>query len=610
MSIDDISRAPQPGLRRTTTRLAAAAVCLGVLLGGGAIAAPAAFAASANQTDIVLQVGADESQRNFAWYSAADVAQVVQVAYASDVKDGAFPQVAKSISATGGLTTSGEYNRFATVTGLKENTSYVYRVGNEGDWSATYTFRTQKFSGDFNFLFFGDPQIGSSGNVPNDAAGWVDTLNVATSAYPDAEMLFSAGDQVETASNETQYEAFLSSDKLRQVPFVATNGNHDVGSKAYEQHFNTPNVDRTAGANTGTGSGGDYWFIYKDTLFLDINSNSRDASHIAWMQKVVAEQGAKAKWKVLAFHHSIYSPGPHATDSDVLDRRNVLPTVISDLGIDLVLQGHDHSYARSYLIHNGEKANADEQAGADQVVAGPGGVLYVTANSASGSKYYDLQNKGFWWLSVQNQEKVRNYSAIDITANAITVKTLRSQANGTDKPVNSIVDQVTLTREAKPDTDSQQLQVTVPQAAPGEFVWNVDGTNGLVNLGQAVEAGDHYAAVGSINPIRVTDTRTAGPQWSISAQVSDFAAGEKSFSGKYLGWTPAVTEAGGDAKAGDRVQSGFAGGNGLSTSSTLGSAAGGHVKGSAKLGAALDLDIPIDVTDGTYQATLTLTALS
>lgn len=610
MSLHDAPQAATPAHRRKTPRLAAAAVCLTVALGASLLSAPAAFAASTNQTDIVLGVGATESQRNFSWYSATDTAQVVQVALASDVVDGAFPEQAKTISATGGLTTSNEYNRFATVTGLKEATAYVYRVGSVGDWSATYSFRTQKFTGDFNFLFFGDPQIGSSGNVANDSAGWVDTLNVATSAYPNAELLFSAGDQVETATSEPQYEAFLASDALRQIPFVATNGNHDVGSKAYEQHFNTPNVDRTAGAGTGTGSGGDYWFIYKDVLFLDINSNSRDASHIAWMNQVVAEHGDEAKWKVLAFHHSIYSPGPHATDADVLDRRSTLPTAISNLGIDLVLQGHDHSYARSYLIHNGEKANPDEAAGADSVVAGPGGVLYVTANSSSGSKYYDLQNKGFWWLSVQNQEKVRNYSAVDITGNAITIKTLRSQANGTDKPVNSIVDQVTLTREAKPDTNSQALQVTVPEAAPGEFVWNIDGTNGLVDLGKAVEAGDHYAAVGSINPIRVTDTRASGPQWSVSAQVGDFTSGAKSFSGKYLGWTPAVTEAGGDAVAGDRVQSGFSGGEGLSVSSTLGDAANGHARGSAKLGAALDLNLPVDVTDGTYQATLTLTALS
>jgi 3',5'-cyclic AMP phosphodiesterase CpdA len=77
---------------------------------------------------------------------------------------------------------------------------------------------------------------------------------------------------------------------------------------------------------------------------MDINSNSRDfTSHIGWMKNVVAEQGKNTKWQMLAFQHSIYSRGPHATDADVVDRRIVLPTAISDLGIDLVLQGHDHS---------------------------------------------------------------------------------------------------------------------------------------------------------------------------------------------------------------------------------------------------------------------------
>ncbi|PJJ61797.1 FN3 domain-containing metallophosphoesterase family protein [Compostimonas suwonensis] len=562
-------------------------------------------------SDIILGVAGDETQRNLAWYSSTDTTQVAQIGLASGVVAGAFPASSRTVTATGGPTTSGEFNRFATFTDLQENTSYVYRVGSEGNWSSMYSFRTQEFEGDFNFLFYGDPQIGSSGNIPNDTAGWADTLDVSTTAYPDAELLFSAGDQVETAGNESHYTAFLQPDELRQIPFVATNGNHDVGSKAYEQHFNTPNTDRTAGPGSSSGSGGDYWFIHKGVLFLDINSNSRDyTSHTRWIRDVVAEHGDEAKWKVIAFHHSIYSGGPHATDGDVEDRRNVLPTLFSELGFDLVLQGHDHSYARSYLLRNGEKANADEAAGADTVTAGPGGVLYVTANSASGSKYYDLQSQGFWWLSVANQERVRNYSAIDITDEEITVTTLRSQANGTDKPVNSVVDKVTLNRAETPDVDTQQLQVTVPQAAAGEFIWAVDGTNGLVDLGTAVESGDHYSAEGSINPIRVTDTRLNGPQWSISAQVSDFTSGDESFSGKYLGWTPSVVEAGGDAVAGDKVESGFVSGDGLSASSTLGSAATGHTRGSAKLGAGLELDIPVEVTDGTYQATLTLTALS
>ena len=451
MLINEATLASAPGRRRASARIAAPLIALAVVLSGGSIAAVSAAAATSTYSDIVLGVGSDQEHRNIAWYSSVDTAQVAQLAPASDVVNGAFPTSAVTVPATGGPTTSGEFNRFATFEGLKKNTAYVYRVGSEeGGWSASYSFRTQDFHGDFDFLFFGDPQIGSSGNVPSDAAGWADTLDVATATYPNAELLFSAGDQVERATDETQYAAFLSPNALREIPFVATNGNHDVGSKAYEQHFNTPNTDRTAGPNTGTGSGGDYWFIHNDVLFMDINSNSRDfTSHTDWMREVIAEQGHKTKWQMLAFHHSIYSPGPHATDADVLDRRNNLPTVISELGIDLVLQGHDHSYARSYLLNKGEKANPAEEAGADTVTAGPGGVLYVTSNSASGSKYYNLQPQGFPWLSVSNQEYVRNYTAVEVTGKAITVKTLRSEANGTDKPVNSIVDQVTLLDKAR-----------------------------------------------------------------------------------------------------------------------------------------------------------------
>ncbi|PJJ55297.1 putative alpha-1,2-mannosidase [Compostimonas suwonensis] len=161
----------------------------------------------------------------------------------------------------------------------------------------------------------------------------------------------------------------------------------------------------------------------------------------------------------------------------------------------------------------------------------------------------------------------------------------------------------------EPGRADEQLQVTIPEAGSGEFVWNIDGGNGLVDLGTAVQGGDHFAAAGAINAVRVTDTRVAAPQWSISAQVGDFTSGGDTFSGKYLGWTPRLLEAGGGAAAGVAVASGFESGDGLSASSTLGSAGSGHALGSAILGADLDLRFPLEVADGTYQATLTLTAL-
>jgi len=58
------------------------------------------------------------------------------------------------------------------------------------------------------------------------------------------------------------------------------------------------------------------------------------------------------------------------------------------------------------------------------------------------------------------------------------------------------------------------------------------------------------------------------------------------------------------------VASGFVGGDGLSVPATLGSATDGHEKGSALLGADLDLQVPVSVGDGTYRATLVLTGLS
>lgn len=164
--------------------------------------------------------------------------------------------------------------------------------------------------------------------------------------------------------------------------------------------------------------------------------------------------------------------------------------------------------------------------------------------------------------------------------------------------------------ETESDPNAQNLQVTVPTGDDGEFLWSIDGTNDLIDLGVAVDSGDHFAASGLINPVRVTDTRRSGAPWSVSAQVTDFDSNVASFSGKYLGWTPSVVEQGGGALAGDAVESGFVSGDGLSVSSTLGHAPSGHERGSAKLGAELDLRIPIDATDGTYRATLTITALS
>lgn len=648
--------------RRRAAWIATAAVGVSLVL-SGATAAPAALAdTTATLSGVILGVGADEAQRIVTWYSSADTAQSVQVAPTSSLVNGQFPASATTFSASGtaNIAGSGGYNRHATITGLAENTAYSYRVGSDGNWSPTAAFSTQSFDGDYDFLFFGDPQIGSSGDIAKDQAGWQDTMNVAVNANPKAEMLVSGGDQVDAANREDQWSAFLAPDQLRQIPWVATIGNHDVGGKAYEQHLYTPNTDRSGAyyrkgsGSTGTESGGDYWFMYKDVLYIDLNSNSYatsqgggDDAHVAYVTDVVNKHGAEAKYTVLVYHHAIYSPADHAKDADNKVRRVDFPTTFSKLGVDLVLQGHDHSYSRSYEIKNGAKANADEKPGQDEVFEGPGGVVYVTANSASGSKYYDitapdssgtsgagngadpLNPANYWYNSVQNQEHVRTYVKVQVKKDQLVVQNIRSgdcsapnaavelnkvlwcgPENGT-KPaeaVGSIQDEVTIHPN---HGDGQDIQVDVPSGAPGEFGWTINGHNGLVDLGTAEEKNlQYFEATGQINPISVTDTRASKAAWSVSASVGDFVDGDKTFQGTYLGWTPKVVTPGAGAVAGAAVGSGYDGGAGLSTSQVLSSAPMGHDRGAGVVGADLDLKIPNTIDKGSYRATLTLTALA
>lgn len=161
-----------------------------------------------------------------------------------------------------------------------------------------------------------------------------------------------------------------------------------------------------------------------------------------------------------------------------------------------------------------------------------------------------------------------------------------------------------------PAAGDQSLAVVVPDRFPGEFTWSLEGTSSLVDLGVAEEAGDHFAADGKLVPVNVTDTRIDAPGWSVSAQVSDFVAGGEPVSSKYLGWTPWVGQNDDGVVAGAPVASGFDEGEGLSVSRTLGTAEAGHDAGSWTLGADLGLKLPVDVPQGTYTATLTLTALS
>ena len=406
--------------RRITAGAGAVALGAGLVI-TGLTAQPAHAAGPVTVKDVVLGVGADETQRYVTWYADGPTDSIVKLEKTADLSGGAFDDDAvnypAAVTATTG-TSGGDVARFpyrgsALLDTLEESTAYSYEIiAADGGVSPMYSFKTGTFGlgAGFEFAAFGDPQIGADSNqnglstspdVKEDAAGWVDTLNVLQADAADdtlpLELLTSTGDQIETANVESQWDAWFQPSQLRSLPYAAAIGNHDSSDLGYKYHFSLPNSDVTT-PDIQTAAGGDYWYTYKGVLFVVINSNAqssavKDPAHMDFVTKAV-KANPTAKWRVVSYHHSLYSPASHAQDSDARDRRPTYTKGFSELGINLVLQGHDHSYSRSYVLENkgtgADRQNPAEAQGANNVAAGPGGVIYVTTNSASGSKYYPL----------------------------------------------------------------------------------------------------------------------------------------------------------------------------------------------------------------------------
>lgn len=465
--------------------------------------------------------GADATKMNYAWYSKT--ADEAKIRISTNV------DMSKTTEADGSNTYSENYKEFTgtskeykkiddvtyyankvTITELKENTTYYYQCLVDGKWTSVKKFKTGDTS-NFSFLYVGDPQIGASkGQTPtesseaqsadiaarNDAFSWNKTLTAAISDHSDVDFIVSAGDQINNTGDdngqEREYAGFLSADVLSNVPVAPTIGNHDSKFANYQNHFNVPNAYTEE--QNATPAGNDYYYTYGDVLFIVLNTNNYNcADHEALIKK--AEQAApNAKWKIVTFHHDIYGSGYDHSDSDGIVLRTQLTTLLDKYDIDVVLQGHDHTYSRSYMLTsdgnthtaytkdnvkdeylNVKDGKTDDSAALSSkqeyinqnlcykivdktqgTINNPEGVLYMEANSATGSKYYNLISTQQDYIAERSQTWTPTYSVVNVTSDSFTINTY--DVNTGDKIDNSF----TITKKAedkKDDTTKDNVAV-------------------------------------------------------------------------------------------------------------------------------------------------------
>lgn len=456
-------------------------------------------------TKVALTPGADETQLNFAWYSKDESGkQATPVVHFGTDKNALTAYTGKASAVDTSLTGGVAYHtNQVTVTGLKENTTYYYTVEKNGVQTDPVVYKTGSFS-NVKMLYVGDPQVGASKGqtqgsdalvadagaantaARNDSFGWNRTLEIATAQNPDLNFIISAGDQVNKTgkAKEEEYAGYLNPDALASLPVATTIGNHDSLNADYDYHFNNPNETD----NGQTEAGGDYYYSYGPGLFIVLNTNNYNAAEHAQTIEEATKAYPDAAWRIVTIHQDIYGSGYDHSDTDGMILRTQLTPIFDQYDIDVVLQGHDHTYSRTKLLYGDGQAHgsysmplneegtdydwdhaknvktgelytlwpedgdaagqASKQAFVDgnqcytiedttgNTVVNPEGTLYMTANSASGSKFYELIATQQDYVAVRSQNWLPSYSVINLSEDAFSIDTYQITESGKTEKID------------------------------------------------------------------------------------------------------------------------------------------------------------------------------
>ncbi|WP_026701904.1 metallophosphoesterase [Salibacterium aidingense] len=282
--------------------------------------------------------------------------------------------------------------------GLTPGTTYHYRVGDgtESGWSEESTFTTESTSDQpFNFLFFADTQSQNQEGFEI----WTELYELGLEKFPETDFALHAGDIVEDGSDIYQWDYFLEASQglSTTIPFMSVLGNHDVygdGENKFNALFPYPE-------NGPKGKEGFvYSFAYGNANFIMLNSEfgiQDMEEQQEWVREEV--ENTDKLWNIAMFHRSPYSSNP-LTGTDAT--ADTFAPVLEELGVDLVLTGHDHAYMKSHLMKDG------------RVQTDGSGSQYIIGGSA-GPKFYPAQT--YDYVDVLYDEDKQVFTSIEIDGN-------------------------------------------------------------------------------------------------------------------------------------------------------------------------------------------------
>lgn len=221
---------------------------------------------------------------------------------------------------------------------LKPSMHYRYRAVSGDGQSPWFSFTTHPLRPkQFSFMFVGDVQD-TIGGIANRL------LLDAWGHHPDTEFLVCGGDLIERPANQYWAETFGTLDSIGQsMPVLNVTGNHDYFKGVIQRLERRFPLVFSYFLDSKVDDNMVYTLNYGDAQIFVLDSN-REFFYL-WTQRQWLKQQleqSKAKWKILVLHHPLYS----IKGGNNKVQQWMFGDLVRGYGIDLVLQGHEHAYAR------------------------------------------------------------------------------------------------------------------------------------------------------------------------------------------------------------------------------------------------------------------------
>lgn len=351
------------------------------------------------------------TQESITWLSAIGSSNAE--AYIKFAKEEAAVETAENTAGiseyiTFSESTSGNAFRMNSVklTGLEENTTYYYQVGDGKKWSDVLSFTTApaEKNATTNFFIFGDIQSNNTYKV----SAAIENVTGAEKKYAFGIQTGDAIDNVTVFSNWRSFMTTINSEELAGIDVFHTLGNHEYYGDA--NGLVSGKIFGLKNSAQGSFNSAEYGCVY--AAVINNGGNLRQAL------ENVKEDAAKSScaWKVLSVHEPIYGTNEEMN----AETRAEITKLIEEAGFDFVFTGDDHAYARTYPMLSDSVQDEDSREGVVYYVCGD---LSNKTNTYNAHDYFATsipheQYQGMYMTAEADNAKI-TISAYDYNGNLL-----------------------------------------------------------------------------------------------------------------------------------------------------------------------------------------------